>query len=92
MPKSGVLLYSHSIFNATAISYKLIICKGKIYCIVLYEIAILLTHFMKAYFNSFDNIQFFLYIFTNCWASSRTCHLRGIIGHYYTKEEFERTS
>ena len=39
--------------------YKLAICKGKIYGIVLYEIAILLTHFMKEYFNSFDDIQFF---------------------------------
>ena len=37
--------------------YKLAICKGKIlYFIVLYEIAILLTHFMKEYFNSFDDI------------------------------------
>ena len=39
--------------------YKLAICKGKIYVIVLHEIAILLTHFMKEYFNSFDDIQFF---------------------------------
>ena len=31
----------------------------QIYGIVLYEIAILLTHFMKEYFNSFDDIQFF---------------------------------
>ena len=38
---------------------KLALCKGKIYGIVLYEIAILLTHFMKEYFNSFDDIQFF---------------------------------
>ena len=56
--KSEVLLYlySHSKFNATAILYKLAICKGKIlYGIVLYEIAI----FMKEYFNSFDDIQFF---------------------------------
>ena len=53
------LLYSHSKFNATVILYKLAICKGKIYGIVLYEIAILLTHFMKEYFNSFDDIQFF---------------------------------
>ena len=60
MPKSEVLLYSRSKFNATAIFYKLAICKGKIlYGIVLYEIAILLTHFMKEYFNSFDDIQFF---------------------------------
>ena len=60
MPKYEVLLYSRSKFNATAILYKLAICKGKIlYCIVLYEIAILLTHFMKEYFNSFDDIQFF---------------------------------
>ena len=27
--------------------------------IVLYEITILLTHFMKEYFNSFDDIQLF---------------------------------
>ena len=27
------------------------------YCLI--ELAILLTHFMKEYFNSFDNIQFF---------------------------------
>ena len=59
MPKSEVLLYSRSKFNATAIIYKLAICKGKIYGIVLYEIAILLTNFMKEYFNSFDDIQFF---------------------------------
>ena len=59
MPKSEVLLYSRSKFNATAILYKLAICKGKIYGIVLYEIAILLIHFMKEYFNSFDDIQFF---------------------------------
>ena len=39
--------------------YKLAISKGKIYGIVLYEIAILLTHFMKEYFNSFDDIQLF---------------------------------
>ena len=39
MPKSEVLLYSRSKFNATAILYKLAICKGKIYGIVLYEIA-----------------------------------------------------
>ena len=38
MPKSEVLLYSRSKFNATAILYKLAICKGKIYGIVLYEI------------------------------------------------------
>ena len=61
MPKSEVLLYSRSKFNATAhaISYKFAICKGKIYGIVLYEITILLIHFMKEYFNSFDDIQFF---------------------------------
>ena len=60
MPKSEVLLYSRSKFNAAAILYKLAICKGKIiYCIVLYEIAILLTHFTKEYFNSFDDIQLF---------------------------------
>ena len=59
MPKSEVLLYSRSKFNATAILYKLTICKGKIYGIVLCEIAILLKHFMKEYFNSFDDIQFF---------------------------------
>ena len=59
MPKSEILLYSCSKFNATAILYKLAICKGKIYGIVLYEIAMLLTHFMKEYFNSFDDIQFF---------------------------------
>ena len=59
MPKSEVLLYSRSKFNATAILYKLAICKGKIYGIVFYKIAILLTHFMKQYFNSFDDIQFF---------------------------------
>ena len=57
MPKSE-FLYSRSKFNATAILYKFAICKGKIYGIVLYEIAILLTHFMKEYFNSFDHIQF----------------------------------
>ena len=34
MPKSEVLLYSRSKFNATAILYKLAICKGKIYGIV----------------------------------------------------------
>ena len=59
MPKSKVLLYSRSKFNATAILYyiyKLAICKGKI---VLYETAILLTHFMKEHFNSFGDIQFF---------------------------------
>ena len=59
MPRSEVLLYSRSKFNATALLYKLAICKGKIYIIVLYETAILLTHFMKEYFNSFDDIQFF---------------------------------
>ena len=58
MSKSEVLLYSRSKFNVTAILYKLAIFKGKIYGIVLYEIAILLTRFMKEYFNSFD-IQFF---------------------------------
>ena len=58
MPKSEVL-YSHSKFIATAILYKLAIRKGKIYGIVLYEIAILLTNFMKEYFNSVDDIQFF---------------------------------
>ena len=31
----------------------------------MYELAILLTHFMKEYFNSFDDIQFFSYIFVN---------------------------
>ena len=61
MPKSEVLLYSRSKFNATAhcYIYKLAICKSKIYCKVLYELAILLTHFMKEYFSSFDDIQFF---------------------------------
>ena len=59
MPKSEVLLYSRSKFNATATLYKLAICKGKISCIVLYEIVILLIYFMKKYFNSFDDIQFF---------------------------------
>ena len=59
MPESEVLLYSHSKFNVTAILYKLAICKGKIYGIVLCEIAILLTRFMKEYFDSFDDIQFF---------------------------------
>ena len=60
MPKSEVLLYSRSKFNATAILYyKLAICKGKIYGIVLYKIAILLIHFMKEYFDSLDDIQFF---------------------------------
>ena len=53
MLKSEDLLYSRVKL------YKLAICKGKIYCVVLYEIAILLTHFMKEYFNSFDDIQFF---------------------------------
>ena len=33
------------------------------YCLI--ELAILLTHFMKEYFNSFDDIQFFSYIFIN---------------------------
>ena len=65
MSKSDELLYNCSNFNVTAILYKLAICKGKIYGIVLYEIAILLTHFMKEYFNSFDDIQFFSYIFIN---------------------------
>ena len=66
MPKSEVLLYSRSKFNATAILYKLAICKGKLFCIVLNEIATLLTHyFMKEYFNSFNSIQFFSYIFIN---------------------------
>ena len=58
MPKSEVLLYSRSKFNVTAILYKLAICKGKIYCIVLYEIAILLSiliHWMI--FNFFINIS-----------------------------------
>ena len=41
------------------LQYKLADCKGKIQCTVLYELAILLTHFMKEYFNSFDDIQFF---------------------------------
>ena len=59
MPRSEGLLYSRSKFDATAILYELAICKGKIYGIVLYEIAILLTNFMKEYFNSFDDIQFF---------------------------------
>ena len=59
MPMSKVLLCSRSKFNATAILYKLAICKGKIYIMVLYEITILLTHFMKEYFNSFDDIHFF---------------------------------
>ena len=59
MLKSEVLLYGRSKLNATAILYKLAICKGKIYGIVLYQLAILLTHFMKEYFNSFDDIQFF---------------------------------
>ena len=54
-----VLLYSRSKFNATAILYKLAICKGKIYGTDLYEIAILLTHFTEEYSNSFDDIQFF---------------------------------
>ena len=59
MPKSEVLLYSRSKFNATAIyNYQLVICKSKIYCKVLYELAILLTHIMKEYFNPFDDIQF----------------------------------
>ena len=31
--------------------YKITICKSKIYCKVLYELVILLTHFMKEYFN-----------------------------------------
>ena len=33
------------------------------YCLI--ELAILLTHLMKEYFNSFDDIQFFSYIFIN---------------------------
>ena len=33
--------------------------KSNIYCKVLYELAILLTHFMKECFNSFDDVQFF---------------------------------
>ena len=57
--KVGSLIIQPLQFNATAILYKLAICKGKIYGIVLYEIAILLTHFMKEYFNAFDDIQFF---------------------------------
>ena len=65
MSKSEVLLYSRSKFNVIAILHKLAICKGKIYGIVLYEIAFLLTHFMKEHFNSFDDIQFFSYIFIN---------------------------
>ena len=59
MPNSEVLLYSRSKFNATAILYKLAICKSKICGIVLHEVVILLTHFLKEYFNSFDEIQFF---------------------------------
>ena len=46
MPSSEVLLYSRSKFNATVLRtaiYKLAICKSKIYCKVLYELAILLT-------------------------------------------------
>ena len=31
----------------------------------MYELAILLTQFMKEYFNSFDDIHFFSYIFIN---------------------------
>ena len=42
------------------LQYKLTNSKGKIiYCTVLYELAILLMNFMKEYFNSFDDIQFF---------------------------------
>ena len=42
------------------LQYKLTDSKGKIiYCTVLYELAILLTHYMKEYFNSFDDIQSF---------------------------------
>ena len=42
------------------LQYKLTDSKGKIIsCTVLYELAILLTHFMKKYFNSYDDIQFF---------------------------------
>ena len=39
--------------------YKLADSKGKIQFTVLYELDILLTHFMNEYFNSFDDIQFF---------------------------------
>ena len=42
------------------LQYNLTDSKGKIIlCTVLYELAFLLTHFMKEYFNSFDDIQFF---------------------------------
>ena len=40
MPKSEVLLYSCFKFNATAILYKLAICKGKICGIVLYDCSV----------------------------------------------------
>ena len=48
--------------------YKLAISKIKYTVKVLYELAILLTHFMKEYSNLFDTIQFchtFLSIFRN---------------------------
>ena len=48
------------------LQYKLTDSKGKlIQCTILYELAILLTIFMKEHFNSFDDIQFFSYIFIN---------------------------
>ena len=53
------MLWLPKISGSSIVLYKLAICKGKIYGIVLYEIAILLIHFMKEYFNSFDDIQFF---------------------------------
>ena len=48
------------------LQYKLTDSKGKlIKCTVLYELAILLMHLLKEHFNSFDDIQFFPYIFIN---------------------------
>ena len=42
------------------LQYKFTDSKGKIIqCTVLYELAIFLTYFIKEYFNSFDDIQFF---------------------------------
>ena len=85
MPKSEVLLYSRSKFNATAILYKLAICKGKMYGIVLYEIAILLTHFMKEYFNSFDDIHFFINILR--YVDSNAKRNRPLYSEFYALQD-----
>ena len=39
--------------------YKIVVLKTKMGCIVLHELAMFMTRFMKKYFNSFDDIQFF---------------------------------